>query len=39
MQQLSISTDRDSQDVRDLTLDEILIIAGADGTAYPILPR
>jgi hypothetical protein len=39
MQQFSKSTDRDLQDVRDLTPDEISIIAGADGTAYPIPPR
>jgi hypothetical protein len=39
MQQLSTSTDRDSQDVRALTIDEILAIGGAGLDDFPVLPR
>ncbi len=39
MQQFTIASDRNANDVRELTLDEILAIAGANSTNFPIIHR
>jgi hypothetical protein len=39
MQQYAQSSDRNQQDVRELTIDEILAIAGAGSTDFPIIHR
>ncbi len=39
MQQFTITSDRNANDVRELTRDEILAIAGADSTSFPIIHR
>jgi hypothetical protein len=39
MQQFTPATDRNTQDVRELTADEIIAIGGADHTDFPIIHR
>jgi hypothetical protein len=39
MQQFTTTSDRNEDQVRELTLDEILAIGGADSTSFPIIHR